>query len=131
MHFSRRVEMKYRQWMLAILVSLSVRLSPLSAASLAEMTPEGALLYVAWPGADAYAGAIKDTEFSKLLAEPEIVHFREMFREKVWRFLRDKMKEDVAREGGPSSESFEPIMTLLESAWHYPTVFSFIGVAPG
>src|SRR6185369_12566784 len=101
------------------------------AASLADMAPEGTLLYIAWPGADTYAGAIKDTEFSKLLAEPEVMHFRELLREKVWGVLRKKMAEDAAKEGGPASENFEPIMTILESAWRHPVVFSFIGVSPG
>lgn len=110
----------------AVLLVCCVILSPAGAADLPELVPDNTLLYVAWPGLDAFSTAAGQTEMAKLMAEPQMQKFREHWSKKVWPAIQDKIRQALQKE--ESSELYEPIMSLLSASWKYPLALTFQNV---
>src|SRR5512137_2045659 len=84
------------------------------AAEISDSMPAGTLLYVAWPGADAFGKASSDTAWGKLMAEPEIVQFGERWSKEIWPAIDRVIRENIG--SGQEAEAYEPIRDLLAAA---------------
>ena len=98
-------------------------------APLADKLPEGTLLYIGWPGASRFAEASKDTALAKLLAEPEVIRFRESLTRQVI----PAVEEIILSEQGPGPWAglVDTVKNLLGTFWEHPTTFALVGVQMG
>ena len=113
---------------LGVVMSLGLA-GPAIGADLAELMPEGTLLYVQWPGIDRLSETASETELAALMTEPEGQRFRRQWRETIWPAIESAiggaMGEDMAEQVYP------PVMSLARSVWKHPTAFGVIGVGMG
>lgn len=101
---------------------------PAFAAELAEMMPADTLMYVSWPGYEAFNKNCEDTAYGKIMREPQVQRFREAWNESIWPALRKKMKESVGEDEPAVAKVFDPVLTLLSGAWRYPTALGLVSV---
>jgi type II secretion system protein G len=92
-------------------------------AGLVERFPQDTLLYVGWPGADRMHETGRDTEFAKLMDEPEVASARKAWCERIWPDLKKRLFKET-----DSKELARGAVELLEAAWKYPTSLGFISV---
>jgi len=74
---------------------------------LSELMPQGTLLYIGWPGIETLAEVSKETALGKLLAEPEVVRFREAWRKKLWPAIDKRIRDEVDFDANQDEESYE------------------------
>ncbi|MCG3137244.1 MAG: hypothetical protein HJJLKODD_01087 [Phycisphaerae bacterium] len=107
--------MRMQRWLTVLLVVMT---GPMVLAAgeqdLAGVTPDQALLYFGWPGADACKQIAADTPMQKLLNEPQMKESMTRVEEQLRLFI----KQQMAEEGNEAIH--ESLMTFLDTLWKYP-----------
>jgi len=117
-----------RRWIVGVLVSwwwFAGAVPGVLALELPEAMPAGTLLYVGWPGTEKLAETSQETALSKLLAEPELVRFREKVPAALDSFIRSQIADSA------DLEVYVIVKALLTQVWRYPTALGLIGVDMG
>ncbi len=89
--------------------------------------PESTMVCLVWSGADAAGAALQQSEFGKLLQEPEVRAFWKHITRELMEFGRRR----VARSGGALAPLFEPLASVAAELWTHPWTAALINLNVG
>lgn len=93
-------------------------------ASMPELLPDNALLYMYWPGAETLKETAADSELAKLMAEPQVQQMRDRLWQEVWPAIAQKFEEENPQD----IEVFNAVTELVGLLWNKPASISLIDV---
>jgi len=97
------------------------------AESIPDMMPADTMLYLQWPGIVCMSDSAGETEFTKMMNEPEIKHFRREWNEQIWPVLESMLVAHIDEE----ARAYPAIKSWLKATWTHPTGIALVHLAMG